>query len=238
MANCKNCGKEIADDLVVCDECAAKLVTPAAPEVCAEEPKPMHQENGEDLSCKPVGVFTYIGLFILFAIPIIGFISAIIFAFAPKSKSLKNYARAVLIRMVVVTLIAGLIISAVISILGNLLEGEIGFNINDLPKLSVGEMSTAVALMNSLQNEDMAAVADIAKSGKLDSILEKAEQGEFDDIITSMAGDDARELLNSIKSGELRAELEKFKNGEYDEYINEYISGPGNAYAGAYGLAA
>ena len=40
-----------------------------------------------------VGFWTYFGLSALFALPVVGLIAAIVFAFAPKNKSLKNYAR-------------------------------------------------------------------------------------------------------------------------------------------------
>lgn len=52
---------------------------------------------------------SYIGLLILFAIPVIGWISCIIMAFAAGNKNIRNYARAVLILAIigiVLTLVA------------------------------------------------------------------------------------------------------------------------------------
>lgn len=51
----------------------------------------------QDKATKIVGTATFFWFKLLFAIPVVGFILSIIFSFAPKRKSLKNYARATLI---------------------------------------------------------------------------------------------------------------------------------------------
>ena len=112
MAFCKNCGAEIAADKVVCDACAEKFTAPKV--VMSEACDPCTCQ--EDPAKKVVGIFTYIGLFILFAIPFIGLISAVIFSFAPKAKSLKNFGRAVLIWKVVTLLISILVLTVIFSI--------------------------------------------------------------------------------------------------------------------------
>ena len=75
-------------------------------------PQPAPTPAPVDKSNKIVKTGTFFGFMLLFAIPVIGFICAIIFSFAPKSKSLKNFARATLIWMII-----GLVITAIIVIL-------------------------------------------------------------------------------------------------------------------------
>lgn len=60
---------------------AAAYSAPAAPAV------PQKTEYTE----KPAGFFEYFGLMLLFGLPVLGFIFKIIFVFAPKKKSLRNF---------------------------------------------------------------------------------------------------------------------------------------------------
>ena len=54
----------------------------------------------------PVGVLAYIGLMILFAIPVIGWICCIVMAFAAGNRNIRNYARAALILAIIFIIIA------------------------------------------------------------------------------------------------------------------------------------
>ncbi len=88
---------------------------PVAPQPVVPQPvipQPAPTPAPVDKSNKIVKTGTFFGFMLLFAIPVIGFICAIIFSFAPKSKSLKNFARATLIWMII-----GLVITAIIVIL-------------------------------------------------------------------------------------------------------------------------
>ena len=219
MAFCKNCGVEIAGDQVVCDSCAEKFTAPKA--AVTESSTPCTCQ--EDPAKKVVGIFTYIGLFILFAIPLIGFISTIIFSFAPKSKSLKNFSRAMLIWKIVGILIAVILASAILAIVAPIFEEALGFNPTVLKSIKMRDIVTITELTGYIESENYGAAIEMVKDGKLDEIIDRAKSGEFDVVIASIAGDDAGEILNALRSGELDAEIEKIKRGEYDSMIYGYF---------------
>ncbi len=65
-------------------------------------------DNNVPAEYKPIGMWGYFGYEILFAIPVVGLICLIIFAFAPRNKNLKNFARSkfcVLILSFVITVV-------------------------------------------------------------------------------------------------------------------------------------
>ena len=108
---CGNCGFSLEDDARFCPECGTKtqeapaateekkpepIITPKAqpiPPVKAQATQPMPkpvapqpvtpQSEPVDKSNKIVKTGTFFGFMLLFAIPVIGFICAIIFSFAP-----------------------------------------------------------------------------------------------------------------------------------------------------------
>ncbi len=64
-----------------------------------------------DKTNKIAGMGAFFGLMLLFALPIIGFIAAIVFSFAPKNKNIKNFARATLVWMIVGIVIIGILLA-------------------------------------------------------------------------------------------------------------------------------
>ncbi len=131
---CTECGKEIAVGVMFCTECGAKLgetePKPAPSPPPATPPPPTVQVNqpyvapAPDNTSKVVGTGLYIGLMILFAIPIIGFIACIIMAFTAKNKNIKNYARATLIWMIIAFVLLAILI-AIVSVIANTLTDYI-----------------------------------------------------------------------------------------------------------------
>ncbi len=77
-----------------------------------------------DPTSKVVSTGAYVGLMLLFALPIIGFIACLIMAFAVKNKNIKNYARATLIWMIITFVILA-VIGALIAVLANAIGGFI-----------------------------------------------------------------------------------------------------------------
>lgn len=224
MALCKNCGAEIDGEKVICDTCAEKFSTPTAAAPAPAETCTCQ----EDPSKKTVGIFTYIGLFILLGIPVIGFICSIIFSFAPKAKSLKNFGRAALIWKVVSLLISVLVLTAMISILAPLMSEAVGFDLSVLQGIKVKDVTTVMELSEYIESDNYGAAIQMVKDGKLDDIIDRAKDGEFDEMIREFAGTEADEILNALHNGELDTEIEKIKRGEYDDMINGAIRN--NAY--------
>lgn len=85
----------------------------AQPRPVTPQPSIAHQTSAPvtvDKTSKVAGMGAFFGLMLLFALPVIGFIAAIVFSFAPKNKNIKNFARATLVWMIIGIVIAGIII--------------------------------------------------------------------------------------------------------------------------------
>ena len=73
-------------------------------------------EEYDEKMYKPISPLGYIGFQILYAIPIVGLILAVVLAFAPKNENIKNFARAqILVIIIGLILVLVLCIAAVIS---------------------------------------------------------------------------------------------------------------------------
>lgn len=133
MKNCPFCNAVNADENKFCDACGKEFTeavndyVPPVAEPQAVPTQPMYQqapyqvnENMLPEEFKPVTVGAYIGYSILFSIPLVGFIMLLVTAFSSSNKkSLRNYARAMLIMYVVAFVIA----FAMTFVLGSAMSG-------------------------------------------------------------------------------------------------------------------
>lgn len=90
-----------------------------------QQPQPMYAAQSpapKDESGGVVSTGTFFGTMLLFALPFIGFIACIIMCFAPKRKSLKNYAKANLIWAIIGLVFSILLVVAVIALGGSLMD--------------------------------------------------------------------------------------------------------------------
>lgn len=141
MKSCPKCNTLNNDVNVFCESCGNALPVenpvPPAPEVetpvqAAPQPQyqqyqpappmyampPQFNENMLPEEYKPVSVGKYIGYSILFALPLVGFIMLLVTAFSGgTNKSLKNYARAMLV-MYAIGVVLGIVIAVLMGILG------------------------------------------------------------------------------------------------------------------------
>lgn len=97
----------------------------------ASKAKPADKKADIPAEYKPVNMWGYYGLSILLKLPVIGFICTFIFAFAPKNKNIKNYARSYfcewIITAIVVILVLVLILfagGAILTALGGIVGDE------------------------------------------------------------------------------------------------------------------
>lgn len=139
MKTCPKCNALNNDVNVFCESCGSALpvenAAPQAPEYAAPvqaAPQPQYQpapqpvyamppQFNEDMlpeEYKPVSVGKYIGYSILFSIPLVGFIMLLVTAFSGgTNKSLKNYARAMLV-MYVIGVVLGVVLVILMGVLG------------------------------------------------------------------------------------------------------------------------
>ena len=90
-----------------------------------QQPQPTYAvppPTSKDESDGVVSTGTFFGTMLLFALPFIGFIACIIMCFAPKRKSLKNYAKANLIWAIIGLVFSILLVVAVIALGGSLMD--------------------------------------------------------------------------------------------------------------------
>ncbi len=137
MKTCPKCNTVNNDINVFCETCGNALPVEnaeQAPEYAPpvqSAPQPPYQpvsqtfygmppQFNEDMlpeEYKPVSVGKYIGYSILFSIPVVGFIMLLITAFSGgTNKSLKNYARAMLV-MYVIGIVLGVVLGIVMATL-------------------------------------------------------------------------------------------------------------------------
>lgn len=89
----------------------------SAPQPHYQQPAPMAEPEN-----KVISTAAYFWLMLLYALPVVGFISCIIMAFVPRNRNLKNYAKATLIWVIVSLVLAGLLILLVILLGDSLMD--------------------------------------------------------------------------------------------------------------------
>lgn len=126
---CANCGEENADSATFCTECGtpisekeakteqketdAKQKTPAPqdaakPNQAAYAAAYQVQANSMPETSGIVSAGYFFGMMFLYSIPVVGWLVCLITAFAPKNRTKKNFAKAVLIWLVI-----GLVLSVI-----------------------------------------------------------------------------------------------------------------------------
>lgn len=119
---CSQCNLEVADGMSFCTNCGARMpegnnLYPSAPVVPSVQP----DSNGQQVD-KVVELGIYFGIILLFSLPVIGFISAIILSFAPQNKNIKNFARAALIWMVIAVVLMSIMAFALLTIVNTVVS--------------------------------------------------------------------------------------------------------------------
>ena len=176
---CTECGKEIADGVAFCTECGAKLETnepkpvsapppvTQAPPVVQVNTQPSYSPPVADNQNKVISTGLYIGLMLLFAIPIIGFIVCIIMAFAAKNKNIKNYAKATLIWMIIAFVLIGILIA-----IASVLVGTLTDYINQITDGQFGDFGNFFSEFNDIKDSmnDIGNITDQFQNGDLSSL--------------------------------------------------------------------
>ena len=159
-----------------------------------------------------VGFWAFLGLIVLFAIPVVGFIACIVFMFVPEKKSIKNYARAVMTWMLVNVLTTALIVSLLISALGAALLPKI----NDSLGTEFQSFGEVIRMANAVSNGDYSAVLPHFEEQMVELMGE-----EYRPFVEELCSGEYNKLIEQVQNEEYDALLEDINNGEYDELLGK-----------------
>ena len=123
---CKNCGSALEDNVQVCPNCSTQIapeqsVAPAPQQSAVptpqQSPAPAPQQtvvyaNPQPVipeEYQPMSAWGYVGLQILFAVPVVGLIFLLIFTFKKSNLNRRNFARSYWCWLVIWAVIAALI---------------------------------------------------------------------------------------------------------------------------------
>ena len=87
-----------------------------------------------ELDDKPISSWGYVGLMILYTIPVLGIIFLLIHAFRGKNINVRNFARSYIIQFVIV--FVGYIVLIVLALLG-IVDGNVQFDVDMFPEDNV-----------------------------------------------------------------------------------------------------
>lgn len=119
---CKNCNTQIEDNVRFCHACGAAATTdnqPIVTPISVPEQPVKKQITVDDLPehLRPLSPWSYFGLQILYAVPIVGFIFLIIFSIKKSNINRRNFTRSywcfliiigiVLLTVLIITLLSG-----------------------------------------------------------------------------------------------------------------------------------
>lgn len=183
--------------------------TPVQGNQTVTAPKPEVEKTQKS---SPVGFWPFAGLIVLFSIPVVGWIAALVFLLTAKNKNIKNFSGAHLavtaVQFILSLLISALLFSAVLGVFLPVLNDALGTNF-------------------SSPSELFALAGDLA-GGKYSEALK-----QMIPTITAMGGEKYRPFLEELSSGKYEkllrqiaeeqyaAVLRDFENGEYPELVNK-----------------
>ncbi len=145
MSNyCANCGKETEDGKIYCKDCEAKAgVVPASDaKESKKQQKKLQKEQKKAAKIaqkskpeKVVGFWTYIGLFVLYSLPIIGFIFCFVMCFAAGNRNIRHFSSSYIVIKLVALILFAVCVFAFIKLIRNFAEKFVGFIIKFVGKM-------------------------------------------------------------------------------------------------------
>ncbi len=204
MAICTNCGKEMADGIQFCTECGTKVGVPiediqpdiapvqettAQAEINVQQSIPTQQSFTQaEPVAGVVGTGTFFGLSLLFRIPLIGWLICLIMSFATKNKNVKNYARSVLIWMII-----GLIFSVIAFFIFKwICDMVIGF-VSGITDEFISDSGNIVNIISEIGE-----LSEISGIGEIDGMGEISGDINAEDFIAQFG--DISEVLSGLEN--------------------------------------
>lgn len=194
------------------------------PDELTSNSQPPVTEEKPVITEKPVGFWTYIGLFLLFAIPVVGFIAAIVFIFAPKRRGLKNFAGAVVTYMVTNLIATILIISLILTAVGNAFVPAINESLGTEFETITEVFDIAKAIMNG----DYSSIIEYLKPQLLEALgqeyealLDELANQDYNQMISQLLNEDYATLLEDLKSDKYASLEAVLGEDEFNAFISE-----------------
>ena len=159
-----------------------------------------------DKSTKPVGYGEFLGLLLLFAIPVIGWIACLICMFAPKKKGLKNYARAIVTWAIVKIIIAVLVVLLAV----NLFSSSLLPMVNDSLGTQFSDMGQVVEVISDMASGNYAGMISVMKPQLIEMLGE-----EFEPVVNELSKDEYNDLINQIIAGEYAQAMYDIESERY-----------------------
>lgn len=227
---CDVCGFEYEGNRDFCDACGTPIADAAGnmfhQEIPVVELKTEHKEKKaepvEADNDKVIGIATYLGLTVLFVIPVIGLIICIIMVCAAKNKNLKNYATAMLIWLVITLLAGGVFVFAAFKVLKTVEKRIVSYEkqIEETDKLfdSLGGLGDLLENYGNIQGtmdqfeniEDIGDLGDLSEAleglgdlGDLGESFEGIEDLDLGDLLDDLGGSDLGGLLDDLGGSDL-----------------------------------
>jgi len=128
---CNKCNNTVTSESKFCDKCGADLRNAPLP-VTTPPPTPITPptphtpliagEHDPRFDYTPLGMWTYFGYNLLFAIPLVGFILLLVFSFGgTRNINLRNYARSFFCWMIILAVIFVIVLFFITVVLGTTL---------------------------------------------------------------------------------------------------------------------
>lgn len=182
--------------------------------------QPVYTPPAQDNTTKVAGTGSFIGLILLFAIPIVGFISCLVMAFAVKNKNIKNFAKATLFWQIITILILALLIAALVMAINSLIQTTVekfGATIEDIRplidlflsgKINISQIGELVEQLQNadLDPEQLEEIFEQIKNGDMSEIrdiLDKIPSDKIDSVIDQIPSDEIGVIIDQIPTGEI-----------------------------------
>ncbi len=192
--------------------------------------QPLEQSTQEILESSPVdlpkqtvGFWEYFGLTALFAIPVVGWIVCAVFMFAPKRKSIKNFARAILAWTGIGLATTATIVLLLFNTVANYVLQTSSYSDNKFR--GVFEL---IEVADDVMNGEYTAIIDALRPRLLktfgkqyEPLLDELSKDKYNDLIKKIVAEDYAELLNDFQSGKYEELEQLVDQREFAEFMNE-----------------
>ena len=187
----------------------------------------------------PVGFWSFVGLIVLFSIPVIGWIAALLFLLGSKNKNIKNFSGAhltvVTVQFIVSLLVSALLFSAVLGLFLPILNNALGTDFTSPAQLfsiagdlAGGNYSSALKKMiptiTAVIGEDLKPFLVELSNGEYEELLRQIKEEQFRTVLNDFENDKYPELVDKLEPEAysfLLEELRKEVNGTGSEFIDK-----------------